>query len=294
MKKTAILFLLYFCGMVCMAQEPKPYFGLIPAVSQSPKTLYREFKNPFWVVNPPCDSIKLECIKGKAKVWLDEYGSWIIVPDKDTESIWIGIICQDTFIDTIQYKTREFGCNELSLRFMGYTPLIESRRCEPAIRFLSENMQQISSNFWKEKLKEYKVTHQYQGKLTSKEVLYLRFEHKLLDLYFPQDLRFKMDTCTITLYGIYDEKSKVTPIKYQRHYTNQEFELDLEIIIEKMQKGDRLQIAVQNVLRLNYAGQRNPISVYSNLDDGWGDNFGGVEQPQAIMNCLEIEFEIVK
>jgi hypothetical protein len=291
MKKTLILLLLYFCGMACVAQKSKPYFTLTPSVFKSHKTLYREFKNPFWVVNPPCDSIKLECIKGQAKVWLDEYGSWIIVPDKDTESVWIVVICQNNVIDTIKYKTRNFGCNELSLDFLeSLNPLNKTRRCEPGTPFLSREW--ISSKFWKKKLKEYKKTHKYQGKLTLNEQLNLRFDHKLLDLYFPQDLRFGVDTCTITLYGKYDKSIGKNPIKYQRHYTNYKIEVDLEIIIEKMQKGDLLNIAIRNALRLDYAGQRRLISSNSELDDGWGDDPFAIEGVKTIVNCLEINFEI--
>jgi hypothetical protein len=296
MKKTLILLLLYLCGMVCMAQKSKPYFTLISPISQSHKTLYREFKNPFWVVNPPCDSIKLECIKGQAKVWLDEYGSWIIVPDKVTENVWIGVICQNNFIDTIKYKTRDFGCNDLSLRFKDdYFPLVKHIRCDPPVNFLSHKYHWISSKFCKKKLKEYKKTHKYQGKLTLKEELDIYYNRELLlEQYFPQDLSFRIDTCTITLYGKYDKRIGKKPIKYQRHYTTEKFELDLEIIIEKMQKGDLLNISIPNILRLNYTGQRKPITLNSNseMDDGWGDNPFGIEEPKTIIKCLEINFEI--
>jgi hypothetical protein len=293
MKKTVILLLLYFCGMVCMAQNPKPYFTLTPSVFKSNEPLYREFKNPFWAVNPPCDSMKLECIKGQAKVWLDEYGTWIIVPDKDTESVWIGVICQNNVIDTIEYKTRNFECRDISLRFKDdYFPLVKQVRCEPIVNFLSHRYEWISSKFCKKKLKEYKKTHKYEGKLTLKEELVIHFEPELLEQYFPQDLRFGIDTCTITLYGKYDKRTGKKPIKYQKHYTSLKFEIDLEIIIEKMQKGDLLNIAIHNVLRLNYAGQRKPITTDSY--NGWGDDSWAneTEKTQTILNCLEKNFEI--
>jgi hypothetical protein len=295
MTRIFFLILFYLFGMVCMAQTPKPYFALIPSVSQSPKTLYREFKNPFWVVNPPCDSIQFKCIKGQAKVWLDKYGSWIIVPDKDSEEVWIGAMCQNNFIDTIKYKTRNFGCNELSLRFKANdTPLEERRRCESGSPFLSNSHEWIPSKFWKEKLKEYQKTHIYQGKLILHEKLIMDFDHKLLDLYSPYDLHFKLDTCTITLYGKYDKKVGKKPIKHQRHYTSYNIEIDLEIIIEKMEKGDILNISIHNALRLNSSGQRSPIPLYSQIDDGWGDDPWGTEEEQSktILNCLEKNFEI--
>lgn len=262
-----------------MAQNPKPYFTLTPSVFKSPKPLYCEFKNPFWAVNQPCDSMQLKCIKGEAKVWLDEYGTWIIVPGKDTESVWIGVICQNNVIDTIEYKTRNFECRDISLRFKDdYCPLLKQQRCDPANNLLSHLYQEMPSKFLKEQLKEYKKTHKYEGKLTLKEELDIHFEPELLEQYYPQDLRFGIDTCTITLYGKYDKRIGKKPIKYQKHYTSLKFELDLEIIIEKMQKGDFLNIAIRNVLRLNYAGQRKPITPDSYLGDGWGDDPGQMKQ----------------
>lgn len=284
MKGTFFLILFYLFGMVCMAQtylDQRRY-----ELSTTP--LYNEFKNTFWLVNPPCDSTKLVCIKGKAKIWKEDDGGWAIVPVKNSTELWIALKCGHKNIDTLKYFSfKDFSCYNIYFNYECYNPLLPKDCLSNGQNFFSHGM---SAKTWKELLAKYKAKQTVREAVnTSIKVIigYDQYKENLLEQY-PLDLRFKFDTCTVKLFN------RKGLIKYEKNHTTNEFQLDLETIIEKMQKGDLLSISIPNIFRVDYAGQKKLLSPNPYLDEGWGDDPFLKKKPKKVEKCLEVVFDVVE
>ncbi len=267
------LFLLFFALANHSIAQRNTKLTFTPRITQD-ITLYEECKNSFWVSGIfECDSLQLSC-SSNAKIWKDEDGSWAIVPDKNAENILINAYCKDKLIEeNIIFNTKPVTCGDVSISILqSKISSPNDNSCEFSNYFFSDN--NISCKLWKNLLKEYKKQKKTDTKvkLPLKLIVYRKPD---LREKFINDMRFKVDTCIITLY---DKHRKV---KYQKSYKNDEVYFDLEEFIDKMKPKDVIIFSIPFILRLGYDGKKRKIT---NQDDFYLSEY----------SCYERTFEIVK
>jgi hypothetical protein len=271
--KKYCLFLLFFAFANYSIAQRNTKLTFTPRITQD-ITLYEECKNSFWVSGIfECDSLKLSC-SSNAKIWKDEDGSWAIVPDKNAENILVNAYCKDKLIEeNIIFNTKPVTCEDVSIKILqNKINSLNYNSCEFGNYFFSDN--NISYKEWKNLLKGYKKQKKADTKVKLPIKLIANREADLMEK-FRNDMRFKVDTCIITLYD------KHRKIKYQKSYKNDEVYFDLEEFIDRMKPKDVIIFSIPFILRLGYDGKKRMVI---NKSDYYILKY----------SCYEKIFEIVK
>jgi hypothetical protein len=218
--------------------------------------LYEECKNSFWLKAPlPCDSLQLRCLLNNAKIWKEKDGSWAIVPQKNAGEVQLTGYCGDSLLtEQIKFKTFPISWEDVRIS------IDENwfyKVCLGDFRLL------VFSGYFS--IKKWKKVIKGREKKTLAIDLRVMAHQELRDA-MPYDMRFKIDTCIVSLT---DPKGKV---KLQKIYTKGDIQFDVWEFIELMKPKDILKLHVPSVLRMNYNNEISKIQLLKDESEFWDTN----------------------
>lgn len=240
-----LLRILIFSLLYCL-----PFYDFAQQTYPKQSILYENLLHDWCIKDLHRDSIQLISLSDKLKVWKEKNGCWFIVPAKSQDTLRCLFMYENHLKDTLSFVVRPIPCD-----WVKAMPLTIYTNEKPHIRFPLQ--QNISLKRWAESIKEWQAK---KDTIALSEII-VDFEvvakADIRDM-FPNDMRFKVETCELLVYDT--EKQQV---KYKKEYICntwrfvqgqiiRQFIFDLTEWLPQMQVGNQFIIRFPRVLRMGY------------------------------------------